>query len=407
MNTVIIGVDPTGRTVSTNIFYALYAPTNTTTTSEATQTRNVMPVAGNLSRFFINCTAGPGVGITRTFILRKNGVDTGVSVTLTGTGTGAGINTGSDLVNSVSYVAGDIFTILNSASATTESSGATRWAVQSDNSSNISMVLSGTAVNLTAAATNYVPIQGRGIDGTATNEQGVVPTDGTFKNAYVLLSGSPGSTKNYVATLYKNGSPTALVVTVSGAVNTTGNDTSNTVSVVAGDILYWSIDVDSGATTRVLAISMEFDPTIDGESIHVYSSNVATTNSAVRYNAIASPNAASYQSSEINRQVLTLAAVWKKLYVVQVTASGGSASYQYQLSLETVSGNPSVTLTGATTTGNDTTNTVTATDGQKVVMKLTPTSTPSATVVSWGIVSYIVPTSVKDLIGGGFIPFAR
>ena len=340
-----------------------------------------------------------GAGITRTFWIYKNSANSGVTIALTGSGTGAGISSGSDLSDSVSFLAGDIISIHTTATALTTSTGTIRWCIDAYSSTaNQSLILGGSNSNLATSGNSYVSPSGKGLDTTSGNNvAGVMPTGGVLKNAYIYLGPSdpPGTGASYAATLYQNGNPAALTMSVSGNSAYTGSDTTHSVTVSPGDVLYWQVLASGTPTPRTVDISMEFDPTTNGESVHMYGSSVTDTNSAVRYNAVQSPNLASYQSTEASRQSLTLSAVWRKLYVNLLSAPGGTASFQVQLSTNSTAGSPSVTITGLANTGNDSNNVI-ATAGQTVAMKLTPAGTPTASTLSWGIVSYIPPAGTTN-----------
>jgi len=62
----------------------------------------VVPTGGTISDFYVQLTGAPGAGASYTFTLRRNGANTGVTVTI-----GGGATQGSDLVNSQAVVAGD------------------------------------------------------------------------------------------------------------------------------------------------------------------------------------------------------------------------------------------------------------------------------------------------------------
>lgn len=392
MDTNIIGFETSTLTVATNIFWPIYGGAVGTATTQSPN-YNVMPVAGTFKNFYINCDAGPGAGITRTFTVYINGADTGITISLTGAGTGAGVSTGSDATHTVAFNVGDIVSLHTTATGTTTAAGTVRWTLGAACATGVSMVLASSRANtLNTLATNFVPISGFGLDTTlATNEQAPMPTAGTFRNAYFQTSSSLGVGASMVATLFQNGGATGITMTITGTVQTTQTDNTHTVTVAAGDTFYWSIVPAGGPAAATGILSMEFDPTVNGESVHLYASSVVDVATAVRFNAISSPNAVSYQSAESARQMLTQAAVWKKLYVNLLTAPVGTASFQTQLSVNAVAGNPSVTITGVNTTGNDTVNTVTATVGQTVIMKMTPTNTPATSTLGWGIVSFIQP----------------
>jgi hypothetical protein len=65
-----------------------------------------VPAAGSISRLFVKLTSGPGAGASYTFFVRKSGADTALACTISGTAA-----TCSDLVNSVSFAAGDLLSV--------------------------------------------------------------------------------------------------------------------------------------------------------------------------------------------------------------------------------------------------------------------------------------------------------
>ena len=67
----------------------------------------------------------------------------------------------------------------------------------------------------------------------------VMPVSGTLKNLYIRNGSTQSATGNIVFTVRKNGVDTAMTVTYSNAdgAATTKSDTTNTVSVVAGDLI--------------------------------------------------------------------------------------------------------------------------------------------------------------------------
>lgn len=90
--------------------------------------------------------------------------------------------------------------------------------------------------------------------------QMIVPKAGTVKNLYVHGTEN-GLDGNLVITVRKNGVDTALTITL-GATVTTGSDTSNSFSVVAGDLLSIEFDATAASTGYIrnpkLAMEIEF-----------------------------------------------------------------------------------------------------------------------------------------------------
>lgn len=82
----------------------------------------------------------------------------------------------------------------------------------------------------------------------------VVPAAGTIANLYINQQNTQGASTTRTYTLYKNSASTALTCTVAAS-GTTANNTVNTVSVVAGDVIAIGfIDNNaSGSNSRVTA----------------------------------------------------------------------------------------------------------------------------------------------------------
>jgi hypothetical protein len=83
------------------------------------------------------------------------------------------------------------------------------------------------------------------------------PFAGTVKNLYLASSGAPGSGQTYTATLYKNGSSTALTAAISGGSATTANNTANSVTFNAGDTLQLRLVTSGSAGANDVAVSAE------------------------------------------------------------------------------------------------------------------------------------------------------
>ncbi len=99
------------------------------------------------------------------------------------------------------------------------------------------------------------------------------------------LSADPGTDPDaYTFTLRKNGADTGLTCTIV-ADATTGNDTTHTVSVVAGDVLTMAaVPVSTPATTNIIvSFGMTFLADIDGESIILGGLSDDLSNSATEY----------------------------------------------------------------------------------------------------------------------------
>lgn len=386
MDTVLMGQTVAGLTAVADRFGALYGATIVMSSAgTGSGGQSVMPCAGTLSNLYVEIDTADATQ-SRTFTVYKNGADTGITTTLAAT-----VTSGNDTTHTVSFAAGDTVSIhtTGSGAGPNTNTGGMRWTLKATTAACVSMLLANANGNLSTGATTYVPVQGFNSDATAGNAESVMPTAGTIKNAYMVISGSPGGVgKDYTATLYQNGSPTSLVVTCSNT--TTSNSDTNAahaVTVTAGDRFYWSVVPTGTPTARQLNISVEFDPTTNGESVHMFSSGVNMLNSAARYHDLTGGGTSAWTATESARQMLTQAATWKKLYVYAPTATGAAKTWQFQLSKNTTAGNPTVTIDNSSTTGSDTTNTITTAAADKLSMKVTPSGTPTTSQSQYGIVS--------------------
>ena len=99
---------------------------------------------------------------------------------------------------------------------------------------------------LSANATYYL-----GTSTVAATENVVatpISAPGIIKNMYVSTNTGPGGATTYAATLRKNGVDTGLTCSMTSTA-TTANDTTHTVTVVAGDLLSVKLVTSAGAAT--------------------------------------------------------------------------------------------------------------------------------------------------------------
>jgi len=379
MDTNLVGSSSGALTVTTDKFNCLYGGASAWGTAATTQ--NVMPVAGTLKNFYVKIDTTNPSG--KTFAIYKNGVDTAITLTIPN-----GSTTGNDLSHTVSFVAGDTISVHATGGDGVTSTGIVRWAITATCAANVSMILGGSNAATGTTLPVYMSVSGESLNTAAgSNVEQVIPTNGTISNAYVQLNTAIGAGTNYTFTLVVNGVDSALAFTMNTAV-ATANDTTHSVSVSAGDRVYWRISTTAVPATKTVFISTQFSPTINGESIHMYgASRAQPTGTTIKYNSLM-PVGLTFNATEAPAEVLTQAAVWKKLYIYEQT-SIATGSLKYQPQVNGSAAGPSVTISSGQT-GNDTSNTVTTSGGDTVSMGVTPTS-PTVSLVEWGIVSYIAP----------------
>ena len=227
----------------------------------------VFPAPGTLSRLRIFLENAVGPGESRTFTLRINGSDTALTVTIP-----AGAIEGEDLTNSVSVVAGDRVQLQQTVVGVTSNYAAwsMRWVPTTEDYTVMCLTTDTTKLASGAASSQHLVPSGCQHGPLATTsdigQRVYFPTGGTLRSMYVKLSAAPGtiSGRTRTFTLVKNGTDTALQVVIDGN-TTTGNDTTNTVSVADGDYIYIKSAVGSLSVTAAwVTIGLVFEPTVKG-----------------------------------------------------------------------------------------------------------------------------------------------
>lgn len=351
----------------------------------------VCAATGTVSSLYVSLGTAPGAGKTRTFTLRKNGVDTALTCSISETST-----TGNDTSNSVSVTAGDILTIGVTSTAASTNAGTASFSLKfTGNTSNESLIPGNFdgSNTLSASSTEYGNLMGgnAGVDTTETTFTQLVPTGGSISSLYVKLGTAPGAGKSRAFTLMVNGSPSTLTCTVSDA-NTTANDTTHSVTVAAGDrVTIKSVPTGTPAVTTFV-YGTKFTADTDGESISMSWLRSPST-SATNYGNPCGGNI--FGATEASVLQLAQACTIKKFYYSLGTAPGVGTSRTFDIRLNSTSpgSNPSITISDANTTGNDTTNTLTVANGDAVDIRSVPTSSPAASANSGlGFVLFITPT---------------
>ena len=221
---------------------------------------------GVLRNLVVTSKAAPGAGQTFIYTVRVNGVATALTVTLSGA---AAVN-GSDLVNSVRVVVGDRVSVQLVTSAASSATNHT-----ADLSYNMNMIrpiyndlnwCSQTGT-IAAGSTKFLPSGCRVPLGSPTfptaetdnRANYLVVQKGTIRTLVVLASAAAGAAQSFVYTVRLNGVATALTVTVSGAAQITGADTTNVISVAAGDRATLQVVTSGGAAAAAHQASFDFE----------------------------------------------------------------------------------------------------------------------------------------------------
>jgi len=384
----------TTSALSVNIRYCGIQSWNSVSISSSESVASqAMPTSGTLSKLYVQMQSAPGGVATRIFTIVKNGADTACTCTVTGAGT-----TASDLSNSISYVKGDTFSLKTDFTGSPVSAQLL-FSVQLDQTGQ--SILSGDVAQPSQTVTNYYPLQQGQVTATVPTVGSVIPTAGTISNLYFDCTSNAGAGKSWTITLVKNGVDSALTAQVTGATATFAEDTTHSVSVVQGDVVYWKIVPAGTPNNRNPSIGCIFTPTTDGESIQTYSGISNVSNSATNYQGVGGMSAwNATESSAAN--LISVVATTKKLTIVTANAPGVGKSYTFTGRIASADTTLVAAVTDANTTASDNTHTGTTAVGNLVSVKSVPSGTPTATPVGWGFVTYIAPDASSD---GNFFLF--
>lgn len=231
-------------------------------------------------------------------------------------------------------------------------------------------ILPSTSFTLAGAATSYMGVQS-GVNevwlGTETQNRQVMPVAGTFDYLRVRCVDPGGSGQSRAFTLRKNGADTALTATVStGSTNAT--DISNTVSVVAGDLVGMKQVVSaSAAASSPTSWVLRFTAANSNEFPLLWGASTGAANGTTRYSSVQGDVAVNATEANV-RSVMPTGGVISNLYVA-LDANQATAGQAVTLYLN---GSPTAltcTVGSGASTANDTTHTVTVAAGDTISLE--------------------------------------
>jgi hypothetical protein len=129
------------------------------------------------------------------------------------------------------------------------------------------IIYGGSGTLLDTAATEYIAVIGGRVLQSGT-ERALMPWSppGVISNLRIWLSAAPGAGKSRTFTFDGHGG-TSQSVAISGASDTTGEDTSNSTSVSAGDEVYITCTPAGTPAVAYMRYAYKFTPTTAGQTI--------------------------------------------------------------------------------------------------------------------------------------------
>lgn len=362
-------------------------------------TGQVIPTAGTLRKLRIKlvdsagAAVSPGTGKSYTFTLRVDGVDTTLTLTLSDAQTG-GSNTSS--LSAVTVAAGDRVTV-KAAWANTPTNVYVKWNVEFEsNTAKESIVLAIATLFSKTVATQYSAWGGNGRDTTEANVYEIVALPGVIKKLHIHLRAAPdpSGSDGLIITVRKNGVDTSLTVTVTGD-NQDGSDTSNSFTVAAGDRITFkkTLSGTPPAGSVVVEIGAVFLADNDGNSpLANGAGDIALNTVAAAFNNLMWWTETWKTTDEEEFQQLLPDCKLKSLYLRLSASPGSGKSWGVVVRKNGVDTALSVTISDTDTTGNNITDIIDFAEGDYVSFKVTPSETPAAAHLHWGLV-FVIPVT--------------
>lgn len=263
------------------------------------------------------------------------------------------------------------------------------------------------AVTLGTGSTSTVYI---GVDGGApafmasaigTNVQ----WSGSYKNFTFVHASDPGASKSFTYTLFKNGVSTGIAITINSSNFATGGSSTSSVSVIAGDRLYWQRTVTGVPTTSRVHYSCEFDNSVAFNN--GYSGILLTNQSQTWHAPLFQPASPSIDVSPPNENQISVVAangVLTALNYIGDVAPGVGATIEIALEINGVKQDGTggttdtrVSFTGASVPNGGWTGSIRLALGAAVSLRFTPTTSPAA--INFAIaVTFQVDTDGESMI---------
>jgi len=355
MKTPLFGGSNGAPSTSAVNYVSIVGALTPTPVGTETSRQCVVPAAFTLSNLYVTLNNAPAGTASYKFTVRKNGVDTLLAVTITGSATN-----GADTADSVSFAAGDTISLSVTPTSTPTAPTYFLWNLQADSGGTHFAPLMGGAQatsNLSTSAVTYAALYGSSStsvtwDATESHQEIICPTGGTISNLYVVSETAPGTSKSYAIALVQNGSITALSATVTGSSGKTGNDTSHSITVAAGDTLSIAATPTGTPTVGRYSWGFQFTPTKPGESFFGFGASDSPGNTSTQYEAPSAVGAGVFSGTETSRQLMPGACLMTAFYAALGTAPGGVTTRTLTLRRGAISSPLAIPFTGVGVSGN-------------------------------------------------------
>lgn len=349
------------------------------TTSRAT----IISDAITIKKITVWVATAPGAGVTRTFLINNQSVDTAASVAITGSATTA------TWTGSVDCAAGTRVTWKTVVSGgTAAASGGVHLLVEYETAGNFYLMTNmqaGTPQNL---GRQHPMIGQSGLDHRDLDSQEMICPTGITITKIGLIGMSNGMGSGVGVYFRKGGTGGTTSVTTTFTALEQALTMSTPFAVAAGQALTEFVQPSGDTAWQWYVICLTVVPDNPGEQITGYgtaSSALGTT--GTNYHEPEATLVA--DATEANRYHRLPACIIRNLYVKLTSAPGTSASRTITARVAGVDSAMTVTVANANTLGNDTAHSVSVNQGDLVSVKQVPTATPADSFLKFGFVVYI------------------
>jgi len=387
MKQVFIGGMTDAPTAASTEYAPIFAGTssNTWTTGEYWRTYRVA-VGGTLSTFQVSIDTAPGAGASITFTIRKNAVDTAVSVTISDTDT-TGEYTGAGVV----FTAGDRIVVKSTQTNSPALPTYQRWSLLYEGDTpKMSSIMGGTGNGVGTSGTTYQPASGGYTTSTITWRRSLVAINGTIKSFYFSMIGYADAGVTYDISINKNGSVEASSTLTFGSSGSLDQSvTGLNIDIAPGDLLAIQFVITGTVTNNRApngwAIGVEAD--VEGES-NVCGMGYNNSGTTTQYWLPTNQSGIAGSTTENQRQNIggsSILVEYSDLIVYIATAISAGQSRTTKLFKNGSAANQSVTLADANGTGSDSVNTDLFSGFDTMSFETSASGSPAAGVTMWAM----------------------
>lgn len=271
-------------------------------TGDEAEVLYVMPTAGKLTGLSVSANSSVPTGKSLKVLARQNFADTALVAELTNNNTQASSST------DVTVADNDLVclkTLPTNSPTVSKMYGSIEFIPDNEAET---ILLGGTGESDLAGTAKYLTISGQanGANSIADVQNVITSLNGglygTLKKMRVRLENAPTSTFSRTFTLYHNGTPTSMTVTISG--NDTTADVYTDIEINDGDTFALYATVSGNATNTKAYWGFVIEPVTQGEYLLLGTSrfSLPTQGTSYEYNRIAS-GASSWTATKTDRRM--------------------------------------------------------------------------------------------------------